>query len=116
VGNHRKNLHLGNCIDKDYAPEGYHKDKEEILKKQAKAKAKKEKERLKAIQKQQAIQSQQMNIKQKHATLEKLLKDEPLRYFELVQQAGENLGIDPNKPGTGGKMSIKFEIMRILEL
>lgn len=61
-------------------------------------------------------QDEQQILRKKHAALNFIKEEEPEEYEELKQLAADNLGLDVNKPGVGGRMKIKFEIFRILEL
>ncbi len=113
TNNHAKKdylSYLGNTIDKEWAPKGYYRQSVENTQREA--------QRVKDRQREQEEQQrEQLAMKQKHEVLDNLLKNDSEHYFELVDQAANNLGIDDvSKPGRGGKMKIKFEIMRILGL
>jgi len=105
--------YLGNCIDKDYAPTGYHQQQQKQQQEATQA-------RLKAIKEKQ-VQSDRDKAKQaemanKHAMVDNLKTDDPDKYQEIYQQACSNIGLDPQRPGRGSALKIKFEIFKILKL
>lgn len=61
-------------------------------------------------------QLEQQILKAKHGTVDQIKKEDSDRYAALIQQAADNLGVNPKRPGIGGKMKIRFEVFRILKL
>ncbi|MBF0233118.1 MAG: replication initiation protein [Desulfamplus sp.] len=88
---------------------------------EAQATAEKEIQKMKQqaleVQKKQKMQEQeqQATLKAKYEALERLQAENPDRYAKLEQQAADDLGLNLQKPGAGGKMRIKFKMFELME-
>ena len=90
---------------------------------EAKAKAEAETARIKkeasqtARLKEKADKEFQARREQEEEMLDDIEANDPDRWTDLVQQACRNIGIkNPKRPGPGGRLKIRFEIIRVLEL
>lgn len=105
--------YLGNCIDNPDWTDGFD-SQEEIERLQADIdKLRKQQEQEQANEKDEKEQSV---IKRKHDIVNKVQAQDPKRYNELEKEAADNLNIDLDRLPRGGKMKIRFELFKILNL
>jgi hypothetical protein len=99
---------------------GVYQDMREVLKAQEKAKFEAERAKQKALalekEKRQKHEAEQAKLKRDQELLFDIEENDPDRWAELERQAADNLNIkNPKRPGPGGKMKIRFEILCILD-
>jgi hypothetical protein len=99
---------------------GVYQDMREVLKAQEKAKFEAERAKQKAFalekEKRQKHEAKQAKLKRDQELLFDIEENDPDRWAELERQAADNLNIkNPKRPGPGGKMKIRFEILCILD-